>query len=92
MSSQTTPDLLINWDSPPASPTPGRSSSDGLSLKSFGSDSSGTATSSGLGGGFGHRSESGFESETDAWTIGESASGIPRPSSQPSFLGNHAIY
>lgn len=86
MSSQTTPDLLINWDSPPASPTPGRSSSDGLSLKSFGSDSSGTATSSGMGGGFGHRSESGFESETDAWTIGESSSGIPRPSSQPSFL------
>lgn len=88
-SSQTAPDLLINWDSPPTSPTPGRSSSDGLSLKSFGSDSSGTATSSGLGNGLHHpRSESGFESESDAWTIGEAvASNVPRSASQPSALG-----
>ncbi|KAI9554035.1 hypothetical protein GHT06_019307 [Daphnia sinensis] len=63
-SSVTAPDLLINWDSPPTSPTPGRSSSDGLSLKSFGSDSSGTH------GAFSTmtRSESGFESEPDAWS------------------------
>ncbi|EFX80409.1 hypothetical protein DAPPUDRAFT_304111 [Daphnia pulex] len=63
-SSVTAPDLLINWDSPPTSPTPGRSSSDCLSLKSFGSDSSGTQ------GAFSTmtRSESGFESEPDAWS------------------------
>lgn len=65
-SSVTAPDLLINWESPPSSPTPGRSSSDGLSLRSFGSDSSGTTAN----GAFSTmtRSESGFESEPDAWS------------------------
>lgn len=72
-SSVTAPDLLINWDSPPTSPTPGRSSSDCLSLKSFGSDSSGTH------GAFSTmtRSESGFESEPDAWS--ETAVSVAAP-------------
>lgn len=63
-------DLLISWDapSPSTSPTPGRYSSDGLSLRSFGSDSSGIMAN---GGNLSHansRSESGFESEPDAWS------------------------
>jgi len=59
----STNDLLINWDSPPTSPSIARSSSDGLSLQSFGSDSSSTTTA-----GLNNppRSESGFESESDS--------------------------
>ena len=93
-SSVTAPDLLINWDSPPTSPTPGRSSSgDGLSLKSFGSDSSGTTAN----GAFSTmtRSESGFESEPDAWS--ESAVSVAAPVSRngkkqilPNILYSHA--
>ena len=58
----STNDLLINWDSPPTSPSITRSSSDGLSLQSFGSDSSSTTTT-GLN--IVPRCESGFESEND---------------------------
>ena len=65
--SATAPDLLINWDSPPNSPTQGRWSSDALSLRSFGSDSSSGTTATGT---FSTmtRSESGFESEPDLWS------------------------
>ena len=59
-------DLLIDWNSPPASPTPGRSSSDGISLQSFNSDSSGTGAANG-GNSILSRSESGFDSEPDMW-------------------------
>lgn len=66
-SSATAPDLLITWDSPPNSPTQGRWSSDALSLRSFGSDSSSGTTATGT---FSTmtRSESGFESEPDLWS------------------------
>ena len=58
----STNDLLINWDSPPTSPSITRSSSDGLSLQSFGSDSSSTTAT---GTNYPTRCESGFESESD---------------------------
>lgn len=65
-------DLLINWDapSPSTSPTPGRYSSDGLSLRSYGSDSSGIGMVNGSSSSShaNSRSESGFESEPDAWS------------------------
>jgi hypothetical protein len=62
--SAPTVDLLLDWNSPPTSPTPGRSSSDGISLQSFGSDSSGGIFPPN---GALSRSESGFESEPDLW-------------------------
>ena len=73
-------DLLINWDapSPSTSPTPGRYSSDGLSLRSFGSDSSGIMANGGSLSHANSRSESGFESEPDAWSE-NTASYAPPP-------------
>ena len=74
-------ELLIDWSSPPPSPTAGRSSSarlsgDRVSLQSFSSDSSGCPTTARTGSSAA-RSESGFESEPESWS--ESLTSQPAP-------------